>query len=184
MVMLRIRRMLRRFARRKDGAAAVEFALVAVPFFLVLTALAEVSLMALAQTNLDLAISDISREIRTGRAASEEMNAQDVQTEVCARLNQIMTMDCSQNLFIDVDRFDTFNDVNNPVPLNNGELDQSQIGFQQTQPGEIVLVRGYYRWEVITPFFQRIFGNVNGTDRLMVSSILFRNEPWPVSDDE
>lgn len=171
---------LQRFARRKDGAAAVEFALVALPFFLVLTALAEVSLMALAQTNLDLAISDAGRLIRTGHMAGDDpLSPEDIETQVCADLNRIMRMDCGANLFIDVDRFDTFNDVNNPVPLSNGEFDDSDIAIQVTQPGEIVMIRGYYRWEVITPFFQSIFGNVNGTDRLMVSSMLFRNEPWP-----
>ncbi|NWG52306.1 MAG: pilus assembly protein [Hydrogenophilaceae bacterium] len=175
----RMRRALTRFARRKDGAAAVEFALIALPFFLLLTALAEVSLMSFAQTNLDLAISDLGRTIRTGQAAEGDMGAEDVESMVCERLNRIMPMDCSENLYVDVDHYDTFNDVDNPVPLANGALDETDIGFEQTGPGEIVLVRGYYRWEVITPFFQSIFGNVNGTDRLMVSSMLFRNEPWP-----
>ncbi|MBI1188221.1 MAG: hypothetical protein GC206_12980 [Alphaproteobacteria bacterium] len=177
------RRALRRFARKKDGAAAVEFALIALPFFLLLTALAEVSLMAFAQTNLDLAVSDLGRMVRTGQATTSSMDAEDVEAMVCARLNRIMRMDCLDNLYVDVDRYDTFNDVNNPVPLANGALDESDIGYEQTNPGEIVLVRGYYRWEVITPFFQSIFGNVNGTDRLMVSSMLFRNEPWPEDED-
>lgn len=179
----RMRRALKRFARRKDGAAAVEFALIALPFFLLLTALAEVSLMAFAQTNLDLAISDLGRIVRTGQASQGDMDAEDVESVVCARLNRIMRMDCADNLYVDVDRYDTFNDVNNPVPLANGALDESDIGYEQTHPGDIVLVRGYYRWEVITPFFQSIFGNVNGTDRLMVSSMLFRNEPWPEDDE-
>jgi len=178
-----LRRALRRFARRKDGAAALEFALVAMPFFLLLTALAEVSLMSFAQTNLDLAISDLGRTIRTGQASDGEMDAQDVKSMVCTRLNRIMRLDCGENLYVDVDVYDTFNDVNNPVPLANGALDQSDIGVETTHPGDIVLVRGYYRWEVITPFFQSIFGNVNGTDRLMVSSMLFRNEPWPEDDE-
>ena len=43
-------RALRRFARKQDGAVALEFGFVAVPFFMLTFGLAEVSLMGLAQT--------------------------------------------------------------------------------------------------------------------------------------
>jgi hypothetical protein len=31
---------------------------------------------------------------------------------------------------------------------------------------------------VLTPFFQGVFQNVNGGDRILVSTIMFRNEPF------
>jgi Flp pilus assembly protein TadG len=172
---------LKRFARRTDGSAALEFAMVAGPFLIILVALLEISMIGFAQTNLDYAISETARRIRTGQVQGEGLGAQDVHAEVCANLHRIMAMDCD-SLFIDVDRFDNFNDAGNPVPVVEGQLDQSQIGYQQTGPGEVVLVRGYFEWHIITPFFQQILGDVGGgADRLLVSSVLFRNEPFPTS---
>jgi Flp pilus assembly protein TadG len=43
----------RRFARARRGSAAVEFALVLMPFFLLTFGLAEVAMVGFAQTNLD-----------------------------------------------------------------------------------------------------------------------------------
>jgi Flp pilus assembly protein TadG len=170
---------LKRFARRKDGAAALEFAMVAPWFFLILIALLEISMIGFAQTNLDFAVSETARRIRTGQVQAEGLAGQAVEAEVCANLNRIMAMGCGQ-LSVDVDSFDSFNAAGNPVPMVNGQLDQSQIGYQQTQAGEVVLVRGYYEWRIITPFFQQILGDLSGgRDRLLVSSVLFRNEPFP-----
>jgi hypothetical protein len=39
-------------------------------------------------------------------------------------------------------------------------------------------VRGYYRWRFITPMFQPILGDMADGRRLLVSSALFRNEPF------
>lgn len=178
---LLLSRALRRFARRKEGATAVEFALVAVPFFLMVVAMGEVSLMAMAQSNLDFAIAETARRIRTGAVQTEDLSATQVTAEVCGRLNSIMTVQCSGNLFLDVDTYQNFNDVANPTPVQNGQLDESQIGFVPGGPGQIVLVRGFYRWTIITPLFGSIFSNVGNNDRLMVSSILVRNEPYPIA---
>ncbi|MGE0045121.1 MAG: TadE/TadG family type IV pilus assembly protein [Hyphomonadaceae bacterium] len=180
---LKIGRAWRRLARREDGSAAVEFGLVAMPFFLLIVAMGEVSLMAMAQTNLDFAVHDMARRIRTGQVQTENLSATEVNAEVCSRLNEILTLQCDGNLFVDVDTYESFNDVANPTPIRNGELDQGQISFQPGDPGEIVLVRAFYRWQIVTPFFGTIFGNV-GDDRLMVSSILVRNEPFPVPEED
>jgi Flp pilus assembly protein TadG len=171
-------RALRRFRRRTDGSAAVEFAMIAGPFLLVLFALVEVGLISFAQTNLDYALSETARRIRTGEVQSEGLSAGDVHEEVCTNLHRIMGMDCDR-LYVDVDRFVNFTAAGNPVPIADGQVDQAQIGYAQTQPGDVVLVRGYFEWRIITPFFQPIFSNIGGDSRLLVSSVLFRNEPFP-----
>ncbi|MEJ0060036.1 MAG: TadE family protein [Terricaulis sp.] len=56
----------KRFAREKSGAAALEFAMVAIPFFLLTFGLAEVAMIGFTQTTLDYAVSETAREIRTG----------------------------------------------------------------------------------------------------------------------
>ena len=71
-----MQRMRRRFGRARDGAAAVEFALI-VPWFAWITlGLAEVSLMGLAQTSMDYAMSEVSRDIRTGEVQTAGLSRQ------------------------------------------------------------------------------------------------------------
>lgn len=176
MSLLRLGRFLR-FLRRKEGATAVEFALIAPWFFLTLFGLLEIALVAFAQTNLDYAIDETARRIRTGQAQTQGLGATAIRSEVCANFKRIMAMDCSR-LYIDVDRFADFNSAGGGVPVVNGNFQTAQIGYQQTQRNEIVLVRGYYEWRFVTPMFQPILGNLSNGDRLLVSSVLFRNEPF------
>lgn len=165
------------FARR-DGAAAVEFALVSIPLFWMIFGMAEFGAMSLVQTNLDNAVAETGRKIRTGVAQGAGMTKAQVEDEICANLNKLMSLSCPNNLFLDVDRYDSFADVGNGTPTSNGAMDTGQLGYTPGGADEVILVRAYYQWEVLTPLFGAIFANMNDGKRLVVSSMLFRNEPF------
>ena len=171
----------KRFGRAREGAAAAEFALI-VPWFAWITlGLAEVSLMGLAQSSMDYAMSEVAREIRTGEVQTAGLSQSQLKTEICDKLNQFMAMSCS-NLYLDIRSFPGFVNVTNTNPLNSsGQLQSGTFVYQPGGPSDIVLVRGFYTWDIITPLMQSVFGNVGGTQRLISSSILFRNEPWPAA---
>lgn len=175
----RLLKPLRMFSRRKEGATALEFALVGPPFLLLLMALAEVSVMSVVQSNLNFAMSETARRIRTGEIQSAGLGAADVKAEVCRGMTRIMPVDCSNDLFIDVRKFTQFADVAGNDPADDGVLDPGEFAYDPGQASEIVLARGFYRWQVFTPFFSGIFANFPGGYRLMSSAIMFRNEPWP-----
>ena len=61
-------RKLRVFAKREDGAAAVEFAIVVAPFLALLFAILETALVFFAGQTLETAVSDSARLILTGQA--------------------------------------------------------------------------------------------------------------------
>lgn len=178
-VLQKLGRPVRRVARDRSGATAVEFALIGVPFFFTLMALAEVAVMSLAQSNLDFAMSETARRIRTGEIQQNGLSAADVRNDVCARMRRILPVQCEGNLFIDVRQFDAFTEVAGSDPAGDGRIDAGEMTFQPGDPSDIVLVRGFYQHQVFTPFFQGIFANVAGGKRVMSSAILFRNEPWP-----
>ena len=169
---------LRRFARKEDGAVALEFGFVAVPFFMLTFGLAEVSLMGLAQTNLDYATSEAGREIRTGRAQLDGVTEEEIKEAVCLNFGRFMAVDCDAKLFIDVRTYDAFTDIDTDPPVVDGELQVDGFGYEPGAPSDIVVVRTYYRWHVLTPMFDRILANTNGGERLVVSTMMFRNEPY------
>jgi Flp pilus assembly protein TadG len=82
----------RRFARARRGSAAVEFALVLMPFFLLTFGLAEVSMIGFAQTSLDFAVSETARQIRTGQAQTNGVTEAQIRTQLCSELNNFISI--------------------------------------------------------------------------------------------
>ena len=163
---------------RRDGAAALEFALVSVPLFWMIFGLLEFGAMSMAQTSLDNAVAQTGREIRTGSVQTGGLTKTDIENKVCAKVRQIIALTCAGNLFIDVDRYNTFAAVGRGSPLSSGQIDQTQLNYAPGGPDEVILVRAYYQWKIFTPLFGAIFANMTDGRRLLVSSMLFRNEPF------
>jgi Flp pilus assembly protein TadG len=170
----------RRFGRAREGTAAVEFALVALPFFLLTIGMAEISMMGFAQTSLDYAVSESARQIRTGQAQMGGLDGDDIHAQICSEVNRFMFLDCDANLFLDVDRFNSFVDASNDEanPIEDDEFETTGFGYSPGQASDIVVVRVYYRWHVLTPMFEPIFQNVTGGERILVTTMMFRNEPY------
>lgn len=170
----------RRFGRAKRGAAALEFAIVAMPFFLLTFGLAEVAMIGFAQTSLDFATAETARRIRTGEAQLSGESYSQIQTEVCTEMARFLAVTCGGNLFIDVRRFNSFVDAGNnqPNPIQNNQFQPNGFGYNPGSPSDIVVVRTYYRWQIMTPLFEDVFANVQGGQRILVSTMMFRSEPY------
>lgn len=177
---LRRMKAFRRFARARRGSAAVEFALVLMPFFLLTFGLAEVAMIGFAQTSLDFAVSETARQIRTGQAQTNGVTEAQIRTQLCDEINNFIVMGCDGNLFLDVRRFASFVDAANnpPNPIQNNQFSGAGMGYQPGASSDIVVVRVYYRWHVMTPLFEPIFQNISGGERILVSTLMFRNEPF------
>src|SRR5437763_16507615 len=104
-------RTVRRFARGEEGAAAVEFAMVAAPFLALVFAIMETALVFFASQTLETAVSDSARLIVTGQAQSKSYDAAAFKTAVCAKINGLF--DCAGGLQIDVKTYSSFGSVDN-----------------------------------------------------------------------
>lgn len=171
-------RAFKRFGRAKSGATVVEFALIAFPFFVLIIAMAEVAMVGFVQTSLNFAVSETARQIRTGQAQMGGITAAQIRTQMCDEMNGLLVLTCDGNLFLDVDRYESFVAVQNNNPIQNGTFDPNGMGYSPGEPSDIVVVRAYYRWKIMTPMFETVFANVGGGERIMVSTMMFRNEPY------
>ena len=80
---------------------------------------------------------------------------------------------------MDVEAFSDFGDVNIPNPIDaNGNLNPNLNHYVVGGPGDIVLVRTFYTWDIITPLLRPFFSNISNGQRLMTSAATFRNEPF------
>ena len=170
----------RRFGRAREGVAALEFAMVALPFFLLTIGLAEISMIGFAQTSLDFAVSETARQIRTGQAQMGGVNEAQIKARLCDEVNGFVVLECDGNLFVDVNTFASFVDADNDNqdPIQDGEFQDTGFRYDPGQPSSIVVVRAYYRWEIMTPLFEPVFENVSGGERILISTMMFRNEPY------
>ncbi len=170
----------KRFARARRGSAAVEFAIVVLPFFMLTVGLAEISMIGFAQTTLDFGVSEAARQIRTGRAQMDGLGHNDIRDQICEHINALAVLECDGNLFLDVNRFASFVDAGNAQdnPIQNGEFQEGGFGYSPGAPSDIVVVRAYYRWKILSPMFEPVFQNVSGGERILVTTMMFRNEPY------
>jgi Flp pilus assembly protein TadG len=176
MLLPRTMLLLSRFKKAQGGATAVEFAMVATPFFLLLTCVFDVSLIFFAQTTLDNGILAAARQIRTGAVQSNHITQQQFRQMVCNDISALLG--CDSRLAIDVRNFTDFGHVTTPAVLDaNGNM-TGAMAFQPGAAGDVVLVRAFYTWPMLTPVSGLSFVNMAGSKRLLEASIAFRNEPF------
>lgn len=164
------------FRKNRNGATAVEFAMIAGPFFFFLMALIEVAAVFFAGTVIENAVLESARLIRTGQLQDGGGGAASFRTEVCDRIEVIA--DCDQMVF-EVAVFENFGAVNPTPPIaDDGTLNGGNMGFNPGSAGDIVLVRVYYSYPLILPNMFGSVGNLPNNRRLIQSSTVFRNEPF------
>lgn len=169
------RRVVRRLARKQDGSAAVEFALVAPAFLGMLFAIMETGLMFWAGQTLETAVADAGRLIMTGQAQQQGFNQETFKEAVCARLANGL-FDCS-NVHLDVQTKPTFEQFNRDIPYDaEGAFQPGQVGYQPGGPDSIVLVRAFYQWPITMPRFYP--APSIASKQLLVATAVFRNEPF------
>lgn len=170
----------KRFDNNETGSAAVEFGIVAVPFFACFFAIIEVGLVFFAGQTLETAVADAARLILTGQAQSQNFQAADFKNQICT--TAVQTLFTCANIAIDVETASSFGTANLAMPLNatTHMLDTSNFSYNTTQPCDIVVVRVIYEW----PTFVRGLGLDMASaasashKHILMSTAAFRNEPY------
>lgn len=173
----------KRYSSNKDGATAIEFALLAIPFFMLLFAILELAIIFFISSTLSHAVSESGRQIRTGNFQSCGQAA--FKAAVCDKMKGLGS--CDQSLRIDVVSEPTFSAITLPdappppgqapgAPkpvIPNGEYDESVAG-------DPVVVRAVYYHSLLLPPQLTRLENTPGSGTHVISvSTAFRNEPFP-----
>ena len=166
------------FWRARDGATAVEFALVAAPFFALLFGIIELGLIFLVQSSLENATSEAARTIRTGQFQTGGASTQAAfKTAICNNFPWLQS-DCANNLSVDVETFASFASVTAPNPVTAGVFNPAALQFTPGGPGQVVSVRAYYQWPLIVPLMDQALQPISGGKFLITSTAVFCVEPY------
>ncbi|MEM7301252.1 MAG: TadE/TadG family type IV pilus assembly protein [Pseudomonadota bacterium] len=166
---------IKRFKKDENGATAVEFAFVSLPFFALVLAIIETCLAFFAGQALETAVDEAARKIRTGQVGSVSHDLNKFTQEVCSCGLQLFN--CA-NLKLDVKSYATFSASSPSVPLDNGNLDASGLEFNPGGAGSINVVRAYYEWPVVLDYLWAGTNNMSNGKRLLVATAAFRSEPF------
>lgn len=179
---LKAKRTLSGFLADDNGSYAIEFAMVAAPFIALILAIMELGLVFFAGTHLDKAVDGAARTIRTGIAQNEGFTIDDFQQKILDE--SAGALFSADKLQIDVRTAATFSSIDPAIPIDgDGEVDDDDFGFNPGTCSEVVLVRVYYSWPVMTPKFgaQNLGLDLSGPTsgiHILSSVKAFQNEPF------
>jgi Flp pilus assembly protein TadG len=167
---------IRRFRRDKRGATAVEFGLIALPFFALMFAIIETGLTFFATQTIEDAVARGARLIRTGQVQSADMSDVDFKTAICEEMS--LLFNCQEKLRVDVrtyTHFDTI-DLANPVDEDGNLIEEFE--YDTGDGGELVVVRAFYEWPVFTNLLGLGLATLANGKHLIAATTAFRNEPF------
>ena len=171
---------MRAFARDERGVTAIEFGVLALPFFTVIFAILQTAIMFLASQVLDSALEDASRKVRTGEAAAYTLTQ--FRTLVCDSTYNLI--DCSQ-IQLKSEVISGFSNATYTVPqsctLTTCTWTSNWQNFDSGSTGtcrQVIQVSAYYRYPliVVLPYFN--LKNQPDNYRLLSATRVFRNEPY------
>lgn len=178
----------RRFARDERGVTAVEFGILAIPFFTIILATMQTALVYFAAQVLDSALEDATRLVRTGQAQNGTTygSTTALRNYMCGYTFNLFG-DCS-DIKLDVTVISDFNSITSD-PIEDCPIDPithvattCTLAPPPTYNGgakqQIVQVRAYYRYPlvIVLPYFN--LKNQPDNYRLIGALRVFKNEPF------
>ena len=188
-----------RFRKSEDGIAAIEFAILALPFLTLLFGILELAIVFFAHAALDHGTSQAARLVRTNQidnTLGEEERKKLFREAICE--NMAVFRDCETRLIVDlVSDANTFSatPLPPPAPYNpdfdreayEDSLEPGAASYDESPPPErfdmagadaTVVLRAQYVHQLALPgVMTRLSNDANNTRRL-TSITAFKNEPF------
>ena len=172
-----------RLAASESGATAVEFGLVAAPFLALLVALLQTAMVFFAGRVLDEITDQASRYVMTGQAQSANMTQAGFKNYLCTGANTtglVNALFTCSNFMINVQNYSSFSSASTSTPtltFNNGNVSNTWT-WSPGNPGDIVVVQVMYQWPIVLGPLGFNLSNLSNGNRLLVSTAVFKNEPY------
>jgi Flp pilus assembly protein TadG len=175
-----------RISKSRAGATSLEFAILAVPFWLFLLFLFEISLDFYVQLALDYAVQQGARTLQTG-GGNAALSAAMFKTD-CMCPPVAAFLNCNQitvNVFpvTTTDYYTNALTGAGSIPLSGGTLSTSSWGFSPGGTDEIMFLQAIYTSVSVVGMLLPSMSVPSGSGRVHVttSSIGFLNEPFNTS---
>lgn len=159
--------------RRCDGATAIEFSMLVMPFMLITLGIIELSIMFLSASIVEGATDSAARLIRTGKIQQSGGDQEAMfRTALCSFSTALV--DC-EDMIIEVIAIDNYTDYTDPVFDTDGAM--ISHGFDAGGSNSKVIVRVAFRYQMITPIVGNMLNGPDGATQF-ISTIVMQSEPY------
>lgn len=169
----------KRLRENQAGAVAIEFAIVALPFFTMIFAIIQIAMLFLSDQLLETAVADTARLIRTGQAKTAGWTISNYNSQVCSELYGMLDCNALQSY---VTAYTTPTAITSAAPTvdKNGVFSTTASYDSNANAGtNIVVAATYYRYpSLFSALGLSVADQPDGT-RLIGAVAAFRNEPFP-----
>ncbi|EMS36611.1 hypothetical protein G653_00150 [Candidatus Liberibacter americanus PW_SP] len=173
-----------------EGSVAIEFSILAFPYFFVVFAILEICICFSAQQLFDNASYTISRQIRTGELNKDNSSIRNIRSLFCREVRYLISCSSTEpqkvrDLYIDVKKINSLGDIPRDIPRLGTNVDAPindvGFGFNPGDPGSYNVFRAFYHWPVFSNFMIKYLAAVKHPDKktsdyLMASVVVFKNE--------
>jgi len=170
------------FVHREDGATAIEFAILALPFFTLLFGILELAVIFFVQSNVQNAAFEIARTVRTGEFTGNENQLKNAMCrEMSPGISDAELATCRDKFQeVKVTPLGDFASTTSFAPAQpTTNSNNAPPNVQTTQGGDTVLMEVTYRYELALPgTLSRMSNTTDGNYRDIKVATAFRNEPF------
>lgn len=168
-------KMFRQFIGNRKGSAAIEFAILALPFMVLIFAIVELAIMYFVDSALDAAVHKAVRQVRVGSAKAAAWDIAKFKTAVCTELSY--SFSCSANLKVRASVITDMNSVTRVSAISGGTLSVTE-DFNIGDSGEYVLVQAFLPWDPVMKLYAFSGGRLSDGRYVLGAAELFKNEPF------
>jgi Flp pilus assembly protein TadG len=162
------RRLGSRLIKTQSGSTLVEFAIVALPFFLLSWGAFDIGFYYWGSQELENATAHGARLVRTGVVQANGISQAQLKAEICGKT--AVLVGCTSRLRLDVRSGRSLADIVPPSPLNSSGALKSDTDFAFL-PGagnDVVLVSAFFNWSRL----------LKPSDYILRTATVTRNEPF------
>lgn len=176
-------RLARRLRRDERGVTAIEFAIVAIPFFMFIFGTIGIGLHFFITNSIEHAVEAAARKIRTGQAQTNGTTVGDFKTEVCAEAASFI--ECNDKLQIHIQHDSEWSGIT-PASCKDGTSLATAGGSASDavsdftgEESEAVLITVCYQWDLPAslPFITLGDPDLGGA-AIIQAATTFRTEPY------
>lgn len=168
-------RLLRSLSKDRKGSAAIEFAILALPFFVVIFAIAEIAIMYFVDSGLDAALHKAVRQVRVGVAKSGSWDAVKFKDVVCKELSY--SFGCATKLKVRATVITNMATITKASPISGGSLNVAE-DFDLGDSGSYVLVQAFLPWDPTFKLYALSSAKLSDGSYVLGSAELIKNEPF------
>lgn len=168
-------RAFRRYIANREGSAAIEFAILALPFLVLIFAIIELAVMYFVDSGLDAALHKAVRQVRVGAAKTAAWDINKFKTAICTDLSY--SFSCKTNLKVRATVITDMNSVSRVSGQKDGTYNVTE-DFNIGDSGDYVLVQAFLPWDPVIKLYAISSGRLNDGRYVLGAAELFKNEPF------